>query len=608
MNLNRLILGALLTCAVATGALAQSTSVSINNLPTRALSYMVGHDSSGLAGREPVTDFLKPGSTLPVNGNIACWGTSANLIADCGKSLPSGAIVGTTDTQTLPNKTLPSPVITGGANFSGSTSGATVLQASSTASGTITIPSGTDTLLTANGAATVTNKSIDASQINSGIIGSAVSVRPNNIAPSSVANTSATVNVSSQPTYSFPENLATEFNGDFSKTFLPLTYNVTGAGTMGNGTYYWSPAVTPFQSLINFSSGANGSTTTNSQRTGFSTYRTMINHNGQGDAGGYYTFCQITNTRAGATNFLASPACVGMFGDFGATTDGGYLQGVGDLNFSDGGHDVAAIGDVRNFIRTNNTAALGEVWMGYRGQSSGSKNVDVFLSGSGGYNVGLDTTQMTGLQSALNMASGQTINFNSTASAIDGINWYGNNYGTSTLGYSTTVSPVNPNSGAIVTSFGGTPTFAVDGTGAHLQGSLTTVSTASFAPQNSLANQANDANAAYIQLKKSRGASGAGSAVHVGDTLGTVLFQGADSNGTIQNSANITATVTSVSAGAVDSSMALSVPGATPITINSSGTVFQGSITAGSSVGVSCSVGSVNVSTMVVVNGIVTHC
>lgn len=149
---------------------AQSASVSINNLPSRSLSYVVGHDASGLAGREPAVDFLKPSTPSPTSGNIACWGTSANIIADCGKALPSGAIVGTTDAQALSNKTLPSPVITGGATFNGSSSGSTVLQASSTASGTMTIPTGTDTLLSANGVATVTNKSIDASQINSGTL------------------------------------------------------------------------------------------------------------------------------------------------------------------------------------------------------------------------------------------------------------------------------------------------------------------------------------------------------------------------------------------------------------------------------------------------------
>ncbi|GAC1040835.1 beta strand repeat-containing protein [Rhizobium sp. No.120] len=84
MNLKKLLLAASLACAFATGAFAQSASVSINNLPSRSLSYIVGHDGSGSAGREPVTDFLKPATTSPTTGNLACWGTTANLITDCG--------------------------------------------------------------------------------------------------------------------------------------------------------------------------------------------------------------------------------------------------------------------------------------------------------------------------------------------------------------------------------------------------------------------------------------------------------------------------------------------------------------------------------------------
>ena len=49
-----------------------------------------------------------------VNNHVVSWsGTSGDTVSDSGKSLPSGDILGTTDIQTLSNKTLSNPIIGG---------------------------------------------------------------------------------------------------------------------------------------------------------------------------------------------------------------------------------------------------------------------------------------------------------------------------------------------------------------------------------------------------------------------------------------------------------------------------------------------------------------
>lgn len=94
--------------------------------------------------------------TAPVISSIVNTGTI---------TLPTSTdtLVGRATTDTLTNKTLTAPVIGGtGASFSGSTSGSTTLKASAAAgSTTVTIPAATDTLVGKATTDTLTNKTMD---------------------------------------------------------------------------------------------------------------------------------------------------------------------------------------------------------------------------------------------------------------------------------------------------------------------------------------------------------------------------------------------------------------------------------------------------------------
>ena len=156
-----------------------------------------------------------------------------------GKIAPNGTIVGTTDSQTLTNKTLTSPILTspsvnsGGVSLLGSTSGTTILQASASASGTVTIPATTDTLIGKNTTDTLTNKSISASSntitgITSSNLSSSAGILNTQLANSTISSISLGSNLNS---LSFGSYLSSSgsYNGSTART-------VSVAGTSVNTT------------------------------------------------------------------------------------------------------------------------------------------------------------------------------------------------------------------------------------------------------------------------------------------------------------------------------------------------------------------------------------
>lgn len=98
-------------------------------------------------------------STSSESGDLEVDSASGKLkYYNAGQTTQNSAVVTEEHQQTLTNKTISS---SSGLDFSGATSGQTKLQATSVASGTLTLPAATDKLVGEATAAVLTNKTID---------------------------------------------------------------------------------------------------------------------------------------------------------------------------------------------------------------------------------------------------------------------------------------------------------------------------------------------------------------------------------------------------------------------------------------------------------------
>ncbi|WCM27699.1 hypothetical protein NDN01_01840 [Sphingomonas sp. QA11] len=208
--------------------------------------------------------------------------------------------------------------------------------------------------------------------------------------------------------YSSPD---TAFNGDW-RHGGGEEYRIYGTATLGQPStgYQFTPEASPHYLSVYNASGWNQSTSGNDGRTAAVGHRIQSYQAGQGDLINFSGTCFVTGQRAGATNFLANPACSLFAGDAFAGQDGVYLNPI-EINLNDQGRDVAGIGAVFNLLRTNTTGNLGTMWAGVRLQQSGSGAVDTAWSATGKYRFGLDFSGATfGTdQAVLTLTRGQRI-------------------------------------------------------------------------------------------------------------------------------------------------------------------------------------------------------
>ena len=153
----------------------------------------------------------------------------------------------------------------------------------------------------------------------------------------------------------------------------------------------WSQSV----EVYDFAGGFNTDPSTHTLgRSGAFHHKDYVYHGGQGDMSNRSYYGEVYSHLSGATHFLANPALIVENGNLGVSSANGagcYLN-KSEYIFTDSGYAIAVISDVRNYIRTNGTSPLGEVWLHDRPQSAGSQPIDCFYSMSGVSKVGVDTT------------------------------------------------------------------------------------------------------------------------------------------------------------------------------------------------------------------------
>jgi hypothetical protein len=217
--------------------------------------------------------------------------------------------------------------------------------------------------------------------------------------------------------------------GNYLDVWAPISYNVSGASTLGSpfagAGYYENPLVSPIYINATNSSGINNSTTGNASRSLFSLGYFNIVQGGQGDATGWVVNATITSTKPGASNWLASPAASAYLAQVNVFATGGYGNPrETDITDTNGTltYAASAFGDVVNLTRNNGGTAIGQTWGFARYQSLGTVTIDAVISAVGTLHTGIDFSAalFDVNQGAIALAPNQRIYLGATNSDPDG--------------------------------------------------------------------------------------------------------------------------------------------------------------------------------------------
>ena len=231
----------------------------------------------------------------------------------------------------------------------------------------------------------------NAPSILSGAMTGAILIGPGVIKTSEAKKRGAIVAEINQPPASngLITSVVSAFDGDVSKVARsPVEHRVTGATTAGTpGTppsYIVQPEVSA-DWIVSFNQS--GTQTGDGHRpfgrTGVPVRVTAGTNAGLGDHVMNWVACSVSGKLVGATTWTGASECGGFAGSMASLVDGAYLQPIGDLDCNDNGFDVSCIGMTQVFNRTNNTAALGNPWIGSFMLSNGTKPIDAAYSATG---------------------------------------------------------------------------------------------------------------------------------------------------------------------------------------------------------------------------------